>query len=405
MKHDLRSSCRASCVCGACLIVALVAAPGCGTHGKFTSERVSTAKVRMAEMKSATEYQMAHQAFLSADLPKALRHIEYSLELNPAVVKSHILKGRILMEMNNLEASAIAFRRAEELDPKNVDAWYFQGLLAERLDRREEALRRYEGAARLDPTNPQYVVATAEMLVALDRVDEAEARLSSGAGQYEHSARVRQTLGHIALLKKQPERAATLFGEARLLAPDDPTILEDLAGAQIQCGKYAQAESTLAHLLTDKAYAERRDLVRLRAKCLMQVNRPAEARELLVRLTKANGANADFGIWADLGQVSFDLQDQARLKECAARCIAIDPNRPEGYVLRGLEQRMRADHDSAAASFAAACERERTPDNLVLLGLSMLDLGRTEDARSCFEAALKINPNHPFAAKLLASAR
>ncbi|GJQ30173.1 MAG: hypothetical protein HBSAPP03_20570 [Phycisphaerae bacterium] len=388
------------------MLVALAGVlPACGTHGKFTGNHLSAAKLRMAELKSATEYQMAHQAYLATDLPKALKHVEYSLELNPPVVKSHILKGRILMEMSNLEAAAIAFRRAEELDPKNVDAWYYQGLMAERLDRKEEALRRYAGAANLDGTNPQYPIAAAEILVAMDQIDAAEQLLTEGLTKFEHSAGVRQTLGHIAMLKDNPEKAAKHFGEARLLDPEDDRILEDLAGAQIACGKFAQAESNLAHLLNDKKHADRRDLLRLRAKCLAQINRPVECRDILLRLTKTTEGTSDFEAWSDLGRVSVELRDYSRVKDAAARCLGIDPTRPEGYVLRGLEQRSRGDHASSANAFAQAVERGRTADNLILLGLSLQDLGRADDARTCFEAALRLSPNHPIAAKLLASAQ
>src|SRR5262245_8626524 len=69
---------------------AALAAPGCG-HGRYTREHISAAKTKMEALKSATEYKMAEQAFLSGDLPKALKHVEYSLSLNNPVAKSHVL--------------------------------------------------------------------------------------------------------------------------------------------------------------------------------------------------------------------------------------------------------------------------------------------------------------------------
>ncbi len=386
----------------ACVLGTGLSLPACGTHGKFTGTHMSGAKLRMAEMKSATEWQMANQAFLAGDLAKALKHVDYSLELNPPVVKSHVLKGRVLMEMSNLEAASLSFKRAQELDPKNVDSWYFQGILAERVDRKEEALKWYSGAADLDPSNPQYTIAAAEMLVALDQVEEAEQLLTSGSNRFEHSPGVRQTLGHISLLKNENERAVNLFQEARLLAPDDEQLIEDLINAQIGCGKYAQAESNLAHLLTNKEYANRRDLLGMRARCLMQINKPVAARDILLKLT-AEGS-ADFESWNQLGEVSYQIKDLARLKEAAARAISISPDRPEGYLLRGLEQRSRLDHEGAARSFAGSLERGRTAEGFILLGLTLRDLGRYDDARSCFEAALKISPDNALATRLLAAA-
>src|SRR4051812_34386406 len=58
---------------------AAIAAPGCGSQGKYTHEHITGAKAKMAALKSATEYKMGEQAFLAGDLPKALKHVEYSL--------------------------------------------------------------------------------------------------------------------------------------------------------------------------------------------------------------------------------------------------------------------------------------------------------------------------------------
>src|SRR5262245_44194168 len=97
---------------------AAVFAPGCVGHGKHTAEHLSAAKTKMEAMKSATEYKMAEQAFLGNDLPKALKHIDYSISLNEKVARSHVLRGRTFMEMGDLESAAACFTHALELDPK-----------------------------------------------------------------------------------------------------------------------------------------------------------------------------------------------------------------------------------------------------------------------------------------------
>ena len=84
----------------------------------------------------------------------------------------------------------------------------------------------------------------------LFRSNEAQANFPSSAG-------VRQTLGHIAMMKNDVKRAAELFNEARLLAPDDNGILEDL-NSIIQAAKrkargYGKKHfATVAFLLTGK---------------------------------------------------------------------------------------------------------------------------------------------------------
>jgi len=180
---------------------AAIVAPGCRGHGDYTKEHVSGAKKKMDALKSGTEWQMAHQAFLAGDLDKAMRHCDYSISLNDNVARSHVLRGRIFMEMGNLEQSSIAFSKAETLDPVNVDTQYFQGILAERLTRTQDALTRYQKAAELDPSNSQYPVAAAEMLIDLNRIADAKAYLVASRDRFDHSAGICQTLGQIALLE------------------------------------------------------------------------------------------------------------------------------------------------------------------------------------------------------------
>lgn len=84
------------------------------------------------------------------------------------------------------------------------------------------------------------------MMIDLGRSDEAETYLTERGGSFENNAGVRQTLGHLAMMRSDSTKAVALFNEARLLAPDDNAILEDLARAQVAATQFADAESNLA---------------------------------------------------------------------------------------------------------------------------------------------------------------
>ena len=49
---------------------------GCTGQGNYTREGVSLANERMSFIKSATEWEMARQAFLAGDLEKAIEALE-----------------------------------------------------------------------------------------------------------------------------------------------------------------------------------------------------------------------------------------------------------------------------------------------------------------------------------------
>ncbi|NUQ51236.1 MAG: tetratricopeptide repeat protein [Phycisphaerales bacterium] len=389
---------------GAFLVMtAGLAIGGCGasTGGGYTTEHISAAKEKMNIMKSATEWEMAHQAFLAGELDKALKGVDRSIAINDNVPKSHVLKGRILMERGELEGAIESFNKAATLDPTFVDAPYYLGIAYERINRREPSLAAYQKAAELEPSNAQYVIAAAEMMIDLGRSDEAETYLTERGGSFENNAGVRQTLGHLAMMRSDSTKAVALFNEARLLAPDDNAILEDLARAQVAATQFADAESNLSRLLKSPDMRERRDLQHLRARCLVEVDRKLDAREALIALTQGQAGAADTEAWVQLGNLSYVLKDATRTRQCAARVIALAPDRVDGYVLRGLQLRRDAKPKDALASFDKALALGAKSDVLILKGMALKDLNRTDEARAVFAQALQTNPQDPAAAAML----
>lgn len=386
------------------VLAALSVAGGCGQrHGQYTSEHISQAQERMAVLKSGTEWQMAQQQFLAGDLDKALKTVNRSLAINPNVTKSHVLKGRILIEKGRLEEARECLLTAEKLDDKHVEAQYYLGIVHEQINQPEEALSRYNKAAELDPANPQYVVAGADMLIQLGRLEEAEHLLLSKKSTFEYNAAVRQTLGHIAQLRRDHQAAAMHFSEALLLAPDDLAILEDLAQAQMDSGNFGEAEFALTRLLEKEETADRRDLKQARAKCLVNLNRPVEARSILLELTNDRDASRDFTSWVDLGNVCAVLKDRPHLRQAAARAKAIQPQRHEGFTLQAMYERLEGRSEQALAALAEAVQRcGADPAPLVMQGMIQQELGRPFEARESFQQALARNPGSQSVRTLLA---
>ncbi|MCG3123506.1 MAG: Beta-barrel assembly-enhancing protease [Phycisphaerales bacterium] len=399
-------SARMRTVLGRCLGAAAVAAAwalaGCG-HGNYTQEHLSAAEEKMAIMKSATEWEMARQSFLTGDFDKALKGVNRSLAISPKVAKSHVLKGRILMELSDLEGAIASFNEALVCDEKNVEATYHLGLVYERMLERDKALAQYQKASELDPQAPQYVIATAEMLIDLGRIDEARTVVESRTGAFANNAGVKQTLGHIAMLQDRKDDAVSLFNQARLLAPDDLTLIEDLTRAQVAAGKYGEAEANLSRLMAAEANAGRRDLKLMRARCLVEIDRPLEARELIIKLTQDDEGGSDVESWILLGNLSYSLKDANRTRLSAQRVIGLAPDRPEGYILRGLQQRRQGQYDAAAESFNEATKHDKTGNSLVLLGLAQRDMGNMSLAAASFREALNRDPSNAQAQRLLNS--
>lgn len=376
---------------------------GCAGHGQHTTDFKNKSEQRVSQIKAATQWDMAQQQFLSGDLEKALRSVEQSISLNQKVAKSHLLRGRILVEMGRLDESLESFDKAIELDEQAHEAHYYRGIVYERFNQFDRALESYTAASKADPTSSQYVIASAEMLIDQQKYEEAEALLNSNKANFQHNAGVRQTLGHIAMLKGEHARAAVLFGEAALLAPDDLSIIEDHARSLLAGGKHAEAERHLKRLLASKDYVDRRDVRYLHARALLELDRPVEAREILQSLVSAQDGNSDVHAWVELGSIALKLRDGHRLREAGQRLVALAPEREEGHVYLALWQRESGKLDEAAATLARAESLKGSTANPALLrGIVLTDLGRHGEAKKSFALAVSRDPKHAEARALLA---
>lgn len=367
---------------------------GCGGHGKYTTEHINIAQEKMAVIKSGTDWQMAQQQFLGGDLNKSLKSVDRSLANNPRVPKSHLLRGRILLEMGRIEEARQSFLAVESLDPNFVEAHYYLGIIHERVAEPDQALARYKTAMDLDTANAQYLIAASEMLVTLNRLDEAEQLLNERRQYFTYNAAVRQTLGHIAMLRNDPAAAAANFNEALLLAPGDMQIVENLAQAQFQARQYADAEVNVTRILDSETGKERRDLKHLKARCLIALDRPVEARTLLIELTSDKEGGRDVRGWIELGNVAVLLKDKINLRQAAARVQAMAPEKAEGFMLRAMYCRMdNRPEDALQAAENAITRAVEDPTAYRLKALVLKDLGRIAESDSVIALANSLAAN------------
>lgn len=375
-------------------------AAGCAGQQSYTKTHVSSAKVKMDGLKAATEHQMALQAFHAGDLQKALKHCDYSISLNPSVVRSQLLRGRIMLEMGNLEDAASSFAKAQEFGPEDAEVYYYNGLLAERVNDPQTAVAAFIKACEYDTTNPQYAIAAAENMVDLKQLDQADSFLAERAIQFKHNPGIRQLRGHIQLMRGNTEAAAKLFAEARLLAPEDPSITEDLARTQIQLGEFGQAEANLQRLLKKPELAGRIDLKLLRSQCLIQLGRVVDARSILIDITNSDEGATNIEAWTLLTKVSLDVDDIGRARQSAARLIALQPREASGYVLRAMVQRKAGEFAAAQASLEKAITIQADAPTLTLFGMILSDQGNHAAASRAYAKALQVDPTYEPAQRL-----
>ncbi len=362
---------------------------GCGGgHGSYTQAALDKSNQRLGAMKAGAEYETARQQFLSGELDKGLNTIDLAISLAPDVPKSHVLRGKIMLEKGNYEDSLESMDTAIGLDGESVEAHFHRGAAYERINRWDDALAQYRRCAELDPSEPRFLVAQSDILLELRRRDEARAILEEAMGRFPNSPHVRRSLGSIALLDGFPDLAARLLRESCLLSPDDSGVLEDLARAELNCGRFAEAEIALSELLRKDGMTGRRDLMHMRIQCLMEMNRLVDARTALLELTQDRQGEADRKAWLTLGRVALKLNDMPRLRTSASRLIALEPNKPDGRLLMAAWQRRRGDLDGSLRSISAALEiAPKQQEAWVMRGIVLGELGRKAEAEEALRVA------------------
>ena len=329
---------------------------GCaGGHGEYTSELQDESTRKMAMIRAAADYDLAHQQFKGGDLKRALATIDTAHSVNDQVPGGHLLRGRILLEQGDVLGALGSFGRGLELTPEDPEFHYFCGLCYERLGNRETALARYRRAIGFDPSAPQYVLAAAEVLMELNRLAEARELLAADVAGGREQAGFRQALGHIAMMEGRLDDASGLFTEAVVLSPNDPVLSEDLIRALIASRRFAEAETALGLLLATHKAEPRRDLMHLHAACLLEIDRPVEAREILHQLTQET--ENDVEAWGKLADVALILKDSRMMQQVSARLIAVAPDRHEGYLSLAMVQRQQGDLEQALKNLDLAVER------------------------------------------------
>ena len=125
----------------------------------------------------------------------------------------------------------------------------------------------------------------------------------------------------------------------------------------------------------------------------MSLNRPVEARSLLLELTADKDAGRDCQVWIDL-ELCRGAQGQAAPAPGEhARGRAV-PDRFEGYTLRALYNRLEGRPEESLKGADEAIERcGNDPNPYMLRSLVLQDLGRPFEAKQTIEQALANNPS------------
>jgi tetratricopeptide (TPR) repeat protein len=163
----------------------------------------------------------------------AIRYYRQALRIDPEYPKVHIKLGNLMAQQGEFEAAGTHFREELHLHPESVEARTGLAMALVELGKHEEAIEHYQEAIRLNPQDP---------------------------GPYNNLAWIRAT--HPApRLRDGAEGIALAEKAAELYGKKEPNLLDTLAAAYAEAGRFQEAVAALEEALSLAESAGRKELV------------------------------------------------------------------------------------------------------------------------------------------------
>jgi len=240
----------------------------------------------------------------------------------------------------------------------------------------------------------------AQRLVILGRYDEADdwvKRLEPGAprrGMAHHG------VGLQLLVANQHARALTHLVEAQKLDAGHPSVEYALGQALLKNNRPQEAVTHLRKGIDGRVQVPlaEYDL----ALALQATGDLPAAADAIRRIVPGDDQDAE--VWMKLGRLATELKAPLVSEPFFQQAVRMRPDQASARLQYGLSLLLLGRFEDATRELSAAVRLDpRDPDALANLAFCELSLGRPGDARAHVDAALAIDPAHPFARQVAAA--
>ncbi|MHC4781026.1 MAG: tetratricopeptide repeat protein, partial [Planctomycetota bacterium] len=276
-------------------------------------------------------------------------------------------------------------RKALKLRPERVKLWHNLGDFLRQSGRKAEAKSAFGEALRRDPKDPDALLGISMILIEEGQTDEAFEKLETSLEVRPGHVEALKWLAKACYLRRDPDRALKLYGEAARSAPGDKVIWQEMGGMKAELGDldgaledmeraleidpdFFRARLNRAMILMETrrfsaSLADFDHLKRIaprdprvlgyRGRVLFMMGKYDEAlKEIDEAISLEKGSKKDWlvgraEVYAALGRMEDSIRD-------ASATVAEDPDYVYGYIRRGMSYLASGKARKALADFEKA---------------------------------------------------
>lgn len=311
------------------------------------------------------------------DLPGALKAIEGLRKKMPDSALPDLLKGRVMVLMNDTAGATAAFQASLAKDANYFPAVSSLSSLDLAAGKPEQARQRFEALIKTDPRNHRAHMALAEIASRSNApAADITRHLTDAAKAAPGEAQPRALLVSQLLRQGDAKAALVVAQDAAAALPNDRELMEALGRAQLAAGDGQQALSTFRKLAAQPPPSASAQLRLAEAQLATKDTDGA-------RLSLKRALEIQPGLLpAQRGLVSLALADK---RPDDALAIARDaqkksPKEAGGFLLEGEIESNRKNWPAASAAFRAALQRGKSTEAAIGLHAALTASGQRTEA-------------------------
>jgi tetratricopeptide (TPR) repeat protein len=321
----------------------------------------------------------------------ALTALNRVRDLKPDFPGLHSMLALVYGKTDRLPESVVELREAVRIDPQDWVAWYTLGAVLHRQSSNEEALLALQRSVAIKPS-PEAYLELGQLYQLRGALDLAIAALKEADRLRPNNRTILGSLASVYIKAARHLEAITPLSQLVALQPNDPDVRFNLANTYLMVGKYDEAIAGMNQALRLRPESEifQQGLaVATAGKHLapqLENFRQEVAREPKSAEAHANLANA----LHDMRQYAEADAEYGTALELSPNDWSVDNERAINYSEWGKKEQALEYYRKAVAL---------NPNHVLyfVIGSTLRDLGRIDDAIAAYQKSLEIKPTFSYA--------